>query len=228
MNRKVALRNLKDVNEVLEEIGATYWIDCGTLLGAIREGDFLEHDTDIDFGVWTTEHHEAIAEGIEAAGFKRWRFFGTPDSGYEQSFTRDGLKVDLFFFYPLGAKVWQGSWLGDHLIVSEFDRAVVLAPRRMSFRGLRTFVPRRPELMLEARYGEWEQVVREWDWSRDPRCITPASHPRGGHMAEQTFKLTAPNGTQVEVVGANRRDELVKRGYTETTAKKTTRKKTTK
>lgn len=50
-------------------------------------------------------------------------------------------------------------------------------------------------------------------------------------MAEQTYKLTAPNGNQVEVSGANRRDELVKRGYTEgwkSTPKKTTRKSTAK
>lgn len=49
-------------------------------------------------------------------------------------------------------------------------------------------------------------------------------------MAEQTYKLTSPNGQQVEVSGAARRDELVKnRGYTEgwKTAVKTTRKKTT-
>lgn len=47
-------------------------------------------------------------------------------------------------------------------------------------------------------------------------------------MAEQTYKLTAPNGSKVEVKGAARRDELVNnRGYTETTTKKTTAKKTT-
>lgn len=34
-------------------------------------------------------------------------------------------------------------------------------------------------------------------------------------MAEQTYKLTAPNGTQVEVRGATRRDTLLDRGYTE-------------
>lgn len=50
-------------------------------------------------------------------------------------------------------------------------------------------------------------------------------------MAEQTYKLTAPNGNKIEVTGATRRDELVKnRGYTEgwgtKTVKKTTRKTT--
>lgn len=30
-----------------------------------------------------------------------------------------------------------------------------------------------------------------------------------------TYKLTAPTGTKVEVQGADRRDELLSRGYTE-------------
>jgi hypothetical protein len=34
-------------------------------------------------------------------------------------------------------------------------------------------------------------------------------------MAEKTYQLTAPNGTQVEVTGAERRDTLLARGYTE-------------
>jgi hypothetical protein len=34
-------------------------------------------------------------------------------------------------------------------------------------------------------------------------------------MAEKTYQLTAPNGTQVEVTGAERRDTLLGRGYTE-------------
>lgn len=45
-------------------------------------------------------------------------------------------------------------------------------------------------------------------------------------MAEQTYKLTAPTGTQVEVKGAERRDELLRRGYTEGWTKAT--KKTSK
>jgi hypothetical protein len=44
-------------------------------------------------------------------------------------------------------------------------------------------------------------------------------------MAEkQTYKLTAPNGQQVTVVGAGRRDTLLARGYTETKSSKSSSK----
>lgn len=235
MNRRVALENLKDTNAVLKSLGTIYWLDCGTLLGAIREDDLLEHDTDVDFGVWSTEHHEAIAEAMYRVGFSKERFFGEPKKGFEQSFVRDRVKVDLFYFYPLGRnRVWQGSWLDEYLIVSVFDRTTVLPPTPMLFQGVETFGPHQPALMLEARYGDWTQVVTAWDWAKDPKCITDATHltKEEEEMAEQTYSLTAPNGTQVEVTGAARRDELVNnRGYTEgkkTTAKKTTRKKASK
>lgn len=42
-------------------------------------------------------------------------------------------------------------------------------------------------------------------------------------MAEKTYKLTAPDGTQVEVSGATRRDTLVERGYTEGHSKSTSK-----
>lgn len=178
VNREVALRNLEEVNRVLSRLKVPYWIDCGTLLGVIRQGDFLPHDQDIDFGVWGADKHKETAEKILERGFVKGRFYGTPEHGYEQSFSRDGVKVDIFYFYPLGGKrVWQGSWLGPHLIESVFDRDTVLPPVPMLFRGIETFGPHRPDRMLEARYGDWTQEVKEWDWTRDPLCITKETRP---------------------------------------------------
>lgn len=46
-NRKF-VRLLSDVADHLEAVGLEYWLDWGTLLGAVREGGILEHDTDTD------------------------------------------------------------------------------------------------------------------------------------------------------------------------------------
>jgi len=37
--------------QALDEIGLFYWIEFGTLLGIIRDGKLIDHDTDLDFGV---------------------------------------------------------------------------------------------------------------------------------------------------------------------------------
>lgn len=173
MDKRVALANLSLANDVLKKVEVSYWIDCGTLLGAIREGDFIDHDQDIDFGIYGSERHEAIASGMCDQGFEAYRFWGTPERGYEQSYMRDEVKVDLFFFYQGAKRLWQGSWNREHLLISEFDRDTVLDPRPFTFRDLETFAPHDPEGMLTARYGDWQTVEKEWDWRTDPVCITP-------------------------------------------------------
>jgi cytidyltransferase-like protein len=53
MNEKSqnSLEFLKLITSELDKNNIPYWIDCGTLLGAYRESDFIEHDGDIDISV---------------------------------------------------------------------------------------------------------------------------------------------------------------------------------
>lgn len=53
-NRKEAtLTNLLwQVKEVLDKHNVEFWLDCGTLLGAVRNGKFIPWEHDIDFGAW--------------------------------------------------------------------------------------------------------------------------------------------------------------------------------
>ena len=39
---------LKEIVYVLKDNDIPYYLDCGTLLGCIREKGFIEHDTDVD------------------------------------------------------------------------------------------------------------------------------------------------------------------------------------
>ena len=51
INKKIAQENLGILNDVLSTTNITYGIIFGTLLGAIRDGDFIDHDEDVDFYV---------------------------------------------------------------------------------------------------------------------------------------------------------------------------------
>ena len=42
---------LKFLTTILDEKSIPYWLECGTLLGAYREGNILTHDYDVDIGV---------------------------------------------------------------------------------------------------------------------------------------------------------------------------------
>jgi len=58
MNRKQAIDGITDVKKIFSNHGIDIWLDMGTLLGAVREGELIGWDNDIDFAVW----HEDIID----------------------------------------------------------------------------------------------------------------------------------------------------------------------
>lgn len=62
MDPDIAHHLFEDVIEVLNKLGLDYWMDYGTLLGAVREGDFIETDFDIDIGIISEDDQNLIHE----------------------------------------------------------------------------------------------------------------------------------------------------------------------
>jgi len=52
MDEKKAIEALRQVKEVFDNYDVEYWLDCGTLLGAVRNGKIIPWDNDIDLGMW--------------------------------------------------------------------------------------------------------------------------------------------------------------------------------
>lgn len=53
MDKVLAKEILFDIKKVFEKYNITFWLDCGTLLGAMREKDFIAWDkNDIDVGMY--------------------------------------------------------------------------------------------------------------------------------------------------------------------------------
>jgi len=58
MNEKDAVYALRKVKEALDKADVEFWLDSGTLLGAVRDGKIMPWDSDIDLGGWRQDFYE--------------------------------------------------------------------------------------------------------------------------------------------------------------------------
>jgi len=86
--------------QVLDELGMNWWLEYGTLLGAIRENNFLSHDVDIDIGMMHQEYSNQIEKTFIKYGFKKRREFLIDNGKYgrEETYRYCGVDIDIFYF----------------------------------------------------------------------------------------------------------------------------------
>lgn len=173
MNAQHALGNLVDLRFALEALGARPFLVDGTLLGAVREGGFIAHDTDTDLGLFA---EELDVDAMEAAaldcGFRIKHRLGTPERGFQWSLRRDSVKTDVFVYYRANGRRFHAAWT-EKLTVpvrytyDDFELA------RLRFLGTEFWAPADPEAFLATKYGpDWRTPVTDWDWAWGPANAT--------------------------------------------------------
>jgi hypothetical protein len=158
-------------NSILRGLDVKYWVDGGVCLGIIRENDFLRHDPDIDFGVWDVLNHQRVRDTFFNQGFSSIKTFGTLERGFGETFEKEGVHVDIFYFYESGDFWWNGAGTGE-TSMRILPKYLFQNLREIEFHGV-TFVPEPVEDFLTIRYGEWKIPVKKWHWEMDPYCVRP-------------------------------------------------------
>lgn len=171
MNEKIAFENLKDTIEVLDNLKIKWWLEAGTCLGAFREKNFIAHDTDIDFGVFGFENKDDLIIEMVKRGFDFHYIYGSKSNGYELSFIRNGIKVDIFYFYKSKDISYTSIWKGKEQIILDFPSSFFENLFDYEFLGLDVKLPNPPEKYLTLRYGNWQEVVKNWDWAYGAKNI---------------------------------------------------------
>ncbi len=184
MHAATAFMLLQDVTSVLEKYRCTYWLSDGTLLGAMRENDFIAHDNDVDLGVWAADFDiRVIHELMHRYNCNIARLQGKPHDGMIISVQRVDVHLDMFFYYPLAqplekhpdAKIYHSIYF-LHKPFSTSNKARhydCVYPDfkpliRRKFRNREFWVPRDAEGHLTAAYGKnWIKPQSDWNTEND-------------------------------------------------------------
>jgi hypothetical protein len=140
----------------------------GTLLGAVREGNFLAHDDDIDMLIPTTAGNREDVEKTlrslsEQLRSKGWRV-SRPNSYTNFHLTEPSTKLHVDVF-PLLVTGDRTSLHMEKMKLREISTDIVLPPRSFSFLGQKMLVPADPEAFLAERYGKsWTIPDPFYDW----------------------------------------------------------------
>lgn len=107
IDKKIAFENLLIFKKILDINAIPFMLSYGTLLGAVRENDFITHDEDIDLSIkeeyrnqFLTTLKELYRYGFEVVRYDRKDLY---------SIMRKGEYIDLYFFRPCGNNRWECS-----------------------------------------------------------------------------------------------------------------------
>jgi Flp pilus assembly protein TadD len=142
---------LGSVMQLLADAGLEACLFGGTLLGALRDGDFIAFDKDMDFAIDASVTPAQLAAAL-SRDLRFRRTTGLADDAVlDCYFFNDNVAIDFFRLYPEEETIWCGlHWRGQ--LVKWRHRRFGLKDH--SFLGVPTKIPEDPEFFLVEVYGD--------------------------------------------------------------------------
>lgn len=158
-------------SKVLESLDVHHWLEFGTLLGVIRDGELIKHDFDLDLGVFIDDYDPRIKEALIKGGFEYKHGFTTKDqTEREQTFVFKNVAIDLFYFTKSEDRMW------CHIFAMQEDRKRIIRQintshsgfKEVNFKGHAFQVPFDEIGRLKDTYGEeYDIPLKGWHTPRD-------------------------------------------------------------
>lgn len=158
-------------DKCLSSHGINYSLAFGTLLGAIREHDFIPYDDDIDVAMWIDDYRPEMIQYLQEVGITLKHSFSIKNDilGKEDTFCYKGVLIDIFYFYQgIDNQVYCCDFVDQpncHSRSESIKKYGGLLPRklymplgkdvkRISFKGIDVLIPTNFHEILSFRYGD--------------------------------------------------------------------------
>jgi len=127
MNEHCAVQLLAETKSIFDKHNITYWLDAGTLLGAVRNGRFIPWDRDMDLGTW----HENIPKLTSISNEFREKGFEVLLDEHRDEFIikAEKSKLDVFLYSLINKRATHPlfitrNWIGANLESLEFRLSI--------------------------------------------------------------------------------------------------------
>ncbi len=138
------------VLELTSTAGFEVCLLCGTLLGAIRDGDIIRHDKDIDFGI-DSSVTPAMLDAVLSKDDRFRRMTSLADETVLPWYASKNIALDFFRLFREDDSLWYGLVWHGHLVRYRHRNFHL---RDFTFLGVATRIPADSERYLVEAYGE--------------------------------------------------------------------------
>ncbi len=146
---------MRALAEASAQAGLEIFLVSGTLLGYMRNGNFLPHDTDLDVGIFDGFSVDTLRSALYSTGCFTIMAKRSPHCMRIRHF--NGTAIDIFTHYREQDDYWHAapktSWHNSPF-----------ALKKVEFLGFETYIPDPPEKYLEENYGkDWRIPKTKFD-----------------------------------------------------------------
>jgi len=159
----------KSMINALNQLSTNYTISSGTVLAWYRDCSLKKSD-DIDINInlrWFSKHQKRLEKSLLASGWKKQRVFGTlGDVGYEEAWTRNKIKTDLFSVAYVDGRYINGLTVNDKVFPCD---SFFKSYETHVWNNVKFQVPSPIEPYLRGKYGNWKvEHVANYKWNLEP------------------------------------------------------------
>lgn len=155
---------IRFISSVGDKHGLPYFFDMGTLLGIIRENNFIGHDLDVDVGVFcNSEDSKKRTINLIAKSGAKIKYIFVIDGAeiVEASFIYKKIKFDLNFYKNVDDQsicylMYRNpnhQYENNQFDVVELSCTLIRSTKSIMFCNCLVNIPENPDLYLSERYG---------------------------------------------------------------------------